>query len=226
MKLSKLICAVTAVLTACSLCFSIGCGRKPHYEEVIIEAGLNTNPTETAEAGPTEPAEPTDEPIHHTGVSDAKSIEGALQRVCDLIEDPSLEHLKALYPEDYFNGIEEMLGKTLGEAGLEYENLGYESFDEIILAALGSLDFARALNIKGLDNVEKAVYHVNSTAHADTAEVVDALKLQIEYMDAAKITSAYRLNVDFTVTGDGTGRISNTDVTVYEYDGEFFVLFA
>lgn len=224
MKAVRILSVALAVFMCFAILASAGCGKKGggHEDEVVIEAGLNNTPTKQ----PGESGESGSQSGAQGGRVDTALFDVPLSKVCALVESHTLENMKALYPEDYFSGMEQTLNETLSEAGISISALGYSSFDEMLAAALGELDFAKALNIPGVENIEKASCSVLKYEPADIEAAKTALYEEIKYLDMAKFGRSYKLNVDFTVEGSGKVVTNNTDITLYEYDGVFYVLFA
>ena len=206
--------AALLVITACA------CGRKGEEPKEGSEDNIVTlAPTEAPTPEPTE--EPTPEPI-----IDYARFDKPLGNICRFIEAPGPDTAAALYPEDFFNGLKSMIETVMATAGMTYENLGYEDFDDLVQGMLEEMDFNGYVGTQGIEHVEQAEYEILGCERAEVSFVAEQLADFIDYLDEDKITSAYKLECDFIFHGDGRTASNDAELYLYEYEGEFYVLFA
>ena len=223
MKKKRILYILAALLMAAITLFSACSGRRD-------EASGTANPFDgkdaaatlvpTAEPTPVPTAEPTAAP------ADDPRLKAPLDNICRFIEEPNTDTLGKLYPADFFAGLKSVMDSTLETAGMTYEHFGYSDFEGFLEGMLKDLDFSGYVGTQGINDVEKADYVINSCERADIGFVIDKLKGLISYLDPESITSAYKLEVDFNFEGEGRTASNDAELYLYEYKGEFFVLFA
>ncbi len=222
MKHARFFYAVCALLSAAlTLCACTGCGGAKENEAPVAIA--SHAPSEEPTAVPTEAATPapTAEPM-----IDYVRFDKALSNICRFIEEPGADTVRELYPSDFYEGLKGIMESVLKAAGMTFEDLGYADFEGFMQGIIGDMDFAGYVGTQGIKDVDKAEYTIISCERAQVSSIMEKLADIAEYLDENKLTSAYRLNVDFTFEGEGKTGSNNAELCLYEYDGEFYVLFA
>ena len=241
MKKFNAIMKLAAMLLIAAMLFALAaCGGNGRTEANATEAPEAETPEpteapteeptpETTEAPTEEPTpEPTEAGFIPEPVEDYSKFDKPLTDVCALALEPNYQNFKAVLPQDFFDNLALILEATLIAQGVTLEDTEFESMDELLeysLAAAMPVSFFD--DYDDVENVERIDYEILSAETADPEFVKGELNTYFgEFLDLEKVTEAYRLSADLTVSGGDQSHTENSEMYVYCYDGEYYILFS
>lgn len=216
MTAKKLFSIFLAAVMLAAVFACAACGGKPGQEALEPTAEPTPEPTEA----------PTPEPTEAPGF-DASVFNGAFADLNGFIVDPTMDTFKALYPADFFENLKAYMDDSLEENGMTYADMGYEDFDAFIQDAFSPEQIGETFSSEALGRVRNVEFKVNECEETAVENVLERFGSTLEFFDEEKLTAAYELNADVTLFGENGESETNEaqELTVYQYDGRYYILF-
>ena len=227
--MKNIVSMIIAVLLAASLAAFCACGGRGGKIEATEAPADNIEvvvPTDAPTAAPTaEPtAEPTEEP--HFAV-DPSLFDKPLADVRTFALEPNIANFKALFPEDFFISLKEMLEEEFGITGSSYADLGVKSFDELVEFMFDSDSVSALFSSASGKKLADLRIEVTDCEQAQVSYVLEHFGEILEFLDPDNVTAAYSAGADITAEfDDGSSETQHKEeMYFYVYDGECYVLF-